>query len=116
MKQAALIVLALAGGCTTARPEKSVGWTVDPTYRAPTSVQMFLYGPAADVEGVIADSRPFGWRPVERALLPSGSAFALLEGPVDFRKGGNLDEIVGARPVTLGPAITLDRRPWATPR
>ena len=115
MKQAALILLTLVAGCTTTRPEESVGWTVDPSYRAPTSTRMFLYGPAADVEAVIADSRPFGWRPVERALIPSGSAFALLEGPVDFRKGGNLDEIVGTRPVTLGSAITLDQ-PAATPR
>ena len=115
MKQAALILLTLFAGCTTAQPEESVGWTVDPSYRAPTSTRVFLYGPAADVEAVIADSRPFGWRPVERASLPSGSAFALLEGPVDFRKGGSLDEIIGAKPVTLGPAITLGQ-PAATPR
>ena len=81
MRRALLPSLLMATGCVTEQPpQQASGWTVDPTYHASTTVQVFLYGPASDVDAVIADGRQFGWSLVERSVLASGSALALVGG------------------------------------
>ena len=113
---ASILLMALVSGCAASRPAMRMGWIVDPNYGAPTTMRMFLYGRADHVETVTSDARPFGWHLVERSILPTGSAFALLEAPVELQKGGNIDDIIGSRPVTFGPALVLPRRTSATSR
>lgn len=94
MKRVALIFLVPLAACTTNASDYAVGWTVDPSFRALTTMQMFLYGPAVDVDAVIADARSHGWKLVERSLVPSGSALALIEGPLDPGPNAYIDAII----------------------
>ena len=110
MKRLIIVALgALIIGCAVKTPKRTMGWVVDPSYRAPTAVRMFLHGPPAEVEAVIADGRRFGWRSVEQSIAPSGLTFALVEGRLVIPRNGSIDAIVGARPVSFGPAMRIEQ-------
>jgi len=115
MRLAFLLPLAMATACAAVPPQQGTGWTVDPNYRPPT-VQIFLYGPATDVAAIISEGGPLGWKVIEQSALPSGSALALVEGPINPRPDAYIDHIIGNRKVTFGPALTPEERRPAQPR
>lgn len=111
-----LLTVAIATACAAIPPQQGTGWTVDPNYHAPTTVQIFLYGPATDVAAVITEGGPLGWKVIERSALPSGSALALVEGPISPKPDAYIDHIIGNRKVTFGPALRPEDRRPAQPR
>lgn len=75
-------------------------------------MQLFLYGPPADVEAAVIVARTVGWQTYEHATLPSGSAIALVGGPtLDAKSGAPMDKILDVPRLKFGPDLsTLDQR------
>jgi hypothetical protein len=100
-----------ATACTTAPSTPGgVGWRVNPNYTPPTHAYLLLHGPANEIAEVIEQSRTFGWSPVEYAVLPSGSAFALMAGPEAVEPNDRMWGLILPRAIIVGPGLTPQER------
>ena len=112
---AAAVVLTGLAACTITPPRRGVGWKIDPNYTEPTRSYLLLHGPADEIAEVIEQSGSFGWSPQEQAILPSGSAFALMTGPTEIEPNERMWDLLMPRRITVGPGLTPDERRAVTP-
>ena len=103
------VVLLVFAGCASPVRDTAVGWTVQAP-PGPSESLLLVKGPTAVVAEVIGVSAQWGWRAIDRADSLSGSTFVLMAGPTSLEANTKLMDLLRARGLTHGPALSTDER------